>query len=715
MLVFSLAIRGVCGQEQDNVRDYLRQEFQNYLEKTPWEEIYIHTDREEYISGEELWFNIYLIDRQSFKPSLNSRIAYFGLLDTENRPVLQKRILIDNGFGPGQMHLPDTLSSGIYTIVAYTNWMKNFLPSNCFRKDIKIYNAINNNKFKVRLPSVKTAGKEMVTRPGLNPAGAGITLKINDKPDVLEISVSADTKYRTGNGDLFYLVIQTHGNIDRISPETITEENTKIAIPKKSLTGGINQVTIFDSKGEPVCERYAFNPGMEHQTIAILTDSVYREREKITLDIDPGDSFAGAVNSVNFSISVAPETSINDGAGLDNYLIFGTEFSPLVSNLSASRKIGEIPAEALDTILMNVRSNWIDWKRILSDTLHHFKYGMEKEDHFLSGELLTSDGSSSDSSEIVLLFMPGRKAGFQYAKTDNEGNFTFNIHIDEEKKDFIIMPDDTGNNQKIIIRSPFIDKYEQYETKVHAVDIPLPSFIADWSVNYQVEKIYGVSNAGDTLDPVFLPLRPVRFYGKPDIELVMADYITLDEMKEIFFELLPHVALKKKKSDYEISITDRVYDSWYQLLPDMLLDGVRINDPSIIAALDPRIVERIDVVKEEYLVGKYSFPGIINVTTKSADFTTVPLPDHMIRLPYRVIDPLLSFASPAYSSTDLKNSAVPDFRNTLYWNPSVKPGNDGKVRVEFWTSDVVSDYIINLQGITPGGKIISATKSFTVK
>jgi hypothetical protein len=594
--------------------------------------------------------------------------------------------------------------------------MKNFLPSNCFRKDIKIYNAINNNKFKVRLPSDKAAGKGMVTRPGLNPAGAGITLKINDhKPDVLEISVSADKKYRTGNGNLFYLVIQTRGKIDRISPETITEEITKIAIPKKSLTAGINQVTIFDSKGEPVGERYAYNPGMENQTVAIQTGSIYGGREKITLDIDPGDSLTGAGNSAKFSISVAPEASINEGAALDNYLIFGTEFGPLVSNLSASRKIGDIPAEALDTILLNVRSNWINWKTILSDTLYHFNYGMEKEDHFLSGKLLTSDGSSSDSSEIVLLFMPARKAGFQYAKTDNKGNFTFNIHIDEENKDLIFMPDDAVKNQKIIICSPFIDHHEQYETKVDAVSMAVPSFIADWSVNYQVEKIYGVSNAGDTLDPVYLPLRPVRFYGKPDIELVMADYITLDEMKEIFFELLPHVALKKKESDYEISITDRVYDSWYQLLPDMFLDGVRINDPSIIADLDPGIVETIDVVKEEYIVGKYSFPGIINVTTKSADFTTIPLPDYMIRIPYRVIDPLQAFASPAYSSTDLKDSTVPDFRNTLYWNPSVKPGNDGKVRVEFWSSDVVSDYVIHLQGITPGGKLISATKSFTVK
>jgi hypothetical protein len=62
----------------------------------------------------------------------------------------------------------------------------------------------------------------------------------------------------------------------------------------------------------------------------------------------------------------------------------------------------------------------------------------------------------------------------------------------------------------------------------------------------------------------------------------------------------------------------------------------------------------------------------------------------------------------------MKNSAIPDFRNTLYWNPSVKPGIDGRVKLEFRTSDIISDYTLNLQGITPDGKLISARKNFKV-
>jgi hypothetical protein len=228
-------------------------------------------------------------------------------------------------------------------------------------------------------------------------------------------------------------------------------------------------------------------------------------------------------------------------------------------------------------------------------------------------------------------------------------------------------------------------------------------------------KIYGSSSIGEPVTPVIPQLKPKRFYGKPDIELIMADYIKLPVMQEVFFELLPGVSLKNKKSVYEISIADPVDNKIFEEAPGLLIDGVIINDPSKIADLDPEIVEKIDVVKEKYFVGDYLFCGIVNVITKSGDYSYVTLPDYAIRMPYKVIDPVWSFVSPDYSSAEMKNSRNPDFRNTLYWNPSIKPDKDGKARIEFWSSDISSIYKINIQGITSEGKTISLNKIIKVK
>jgi hypothetical protein len=716
LLLYSLLQQTAFPQLQKIVPDYLRQRFLRYTENVPREEIFVHSDREEYISGEDIWFRIYLINRQTFKPSLNSRIVYFELLNSENRPVAQKRILIDKGFGSGQIVLPDTLSTGIYTIRAYTSWMKNFLPYNCFAKEIAVYNSLHINSFKVKLNTTNITKKGTNNKSAEEIENCCVKLRVNNsKPDSLEIFVTADYKFRSENNSVFYIFIQTHGNINYISNEKMTEETTMLSIPKSLLIPGINQVTLFNSKGEPVVERLIYTPFKEKNLLTLRCVDSCSLRNEITLDIELGSEVSTALNSANLSISVAPQTNDLEIMDMNDYMLFGTEYMIQLMDEIKGRKIKDLSPEVMDSILLNVRSNWINWGAVLSDDLPHFKYHIEKEDHFLLGKLITNDQQAVLSDEYLLLCTSGKEAGFQYARTDNDGNFSFNIHIDEGLKDLIIMPDNLNKNHKIIIESSFSDQYIQSEISVDTTTRPIPPEISKWSVNYQVRTIYGISGHGGPLNPIFPSLKPIRFYGKPDIELIMADYLSLPVMEEVFFELLPHVYLKKKKSKYEISITDRVDNNLYVSLPSLMIDGVIIKDPLMIVNLDPEIVEKIDVIKEKYLVGKYFFPGIVNVITKSGDFSCVSLPDYMIRLPYRVIDPVWSFVSPDYSSVEMANSRIPDYRNTLYWNPFVKTCKDGKAKIEFWSSDNKSDYVINIQGLTQEGKIFSLKKIIKVK
>ncbi len=712
ILIHILFLQGIFGQNPGSMTDYLSQRFLNYCKSVPREEIFIHSDREEYIAGEEFWFNIYLIDRQSFKTSVNSRIVYFELLNAENRPVVQKRILIDKGFGPGQILLPDSLSTGIYTIRAYTSWMKNFLPVNCFMKDIAIYNTLSNKGSKGKLSFKRNRLKNVVQDIKSTP----ITLTVNNsKQDTLEVSLVSDNQFRVENNNLLYIFIQTHGNINLVSSEKMTPGTTNIFIPKTLLSSGINQITIFNSKGEQVAERLIYTPVKRNNFLTIHSVDSCDLRNKIILEIEPGNEESAVLNSTNLSISVAPETNDSEIMDMDDYLLFGTEYGLQEWNMIKFGRIEELTPEIIDSILLNVRSNWIDWTKILSGDQYHFRYQFEKEDHNISGKLLSNDQKTVHSGELVLMCTPGKEAAFQYARTDNEGNFSFKVHINEGLKDLIIMPDDVSKNEKANMESSFSNQYLQPVVYADSTSRSMTPQISKLSVNHQVQKIFEISSMGSPLKPVFPFVYPVRFYGKPDIELTLADYISLPVMSEIFFELLPGVSLKKRKSTYEISITYRIDDKQFSTSPCLMIDGVIIKDPAMIANLDPEIVEKIDVIREKYLVGKYFFPGIVNIITKSGDFSCVSLPDYMIRLPYKVIEPVRSFVSPDYSSQEMKDSRIPDYRNTLYWNPSVKLTNDGKARVEFWSSDNKSDYIINIQGITQEGKTFFLQKILKVK
>ena len=95
---------------------------------TPREDIYLHIDRDKYIAGEDIWFSIYNLDRETGKLSSVSVVAYVELLNPWNMPIIQKRLQLSGGRGEGNFAVPDSVSSGTYTLRAYTNWMKNFLP-----------------------------------------------------------------------------------------------------------------------------------------------------------------------------------------------------------------------------------------------------------------------------------------------------------------------------------------------------------------------------------------------------------------------------------------------------------------------------------------------------------------------------------------------------------------------------------------------------------
>ena len=710
ILIQFLILQGTYGQTSSDKSDYLRQRFLRYCKSVPMEEIFIHTDREEYVSGENLWFNTYLIDRQSSKQSSNSTIVYFELLNSANRPVVQKRILITKGLGPGQIILPDTLSTGTYTIRAYTNWMKNFLPSNCFMKNILVFNAINYKPSKtigVQLNTELSKSSKDIPQSNNN----DVKVKINDlKPDTLDLFLEAGNQFRADNRNTFYIFIQTHGNINFVRAETITGESTRISLSKRLLTPGINQITFFNASGKPFSERYIYTPSRQADQITIKSVDSCSLRDKIELEIEMQSKTAFDADSSNLSISVSPMPG-KERDEMSDYMIFGTEFGPSFYR----KELNKISSLTMDSILTQVKSNWINWTEILSGNLPHFKYTSEREDHFLMGDLIVNESKSDPPPEYILMCSPGKEAEFQYARTDSDGHFCFRIHIDEGLKDLVIMPGNSNRTRKINMESSFSDKYINKSIFGDVSRRPDPSFVSKLSVNHQVQKIYGIPSVGSPNKAVNKPEIRQRFYGKPDFELILSDFINLPVMSEIIFELLPGVSLKKKKSGDEISITYHIGDSQFTILPCLMIDGVIIRDASLIANLDPEIVEKIDVIRERYFVGRYFFPGIINVITKTGDFNCVSLPDYMVRLPYRVLDPLNSFESPDYSTEQTRESRIPDYRNTLYWNPAVKSDKNGKARVEFWSSDNKADYVINIQGITKEGKIFSAQKILRVK
>lgn len=105
----------------------------------PAEKITLHTNADFLLTGETLFFKLYCQYANSEKSTL-SKIAYIEVISSEGKSVLQAKVGLTDGEGAGDFFLTSKLESDHYTIIAYTQWMKNFSYRGFFRKEITIIN-----------------------------------------------------------------------------------------------------------------------------------------------------------------------------------------------------------------------------------------------------------------------------------------------------------------------------------------------------------------------------------------------------------------------------------------------------------------------------------------------------------------------------------------------------------------------------------------------
>lgn len=118
----------------------------------PLQKIYFTTDKEIYTPSEQLWFSAYLFENNSLLRD-TANVLTIGLYDVlSEKMVVIKKFLIENRIATGNMLLPDSLFSGDYTLVAYTNLVdETNTPIAANFKPLKIYDRTGDKPFTTTL------------------------------------------------------------------------------------------------------------------------------------------------------------------------------------------------------------------------------------------------------------------------------------------------------------------------------------------------------------------------------------------------------------------------------------------------------------------------------------------------------------------------------------------------------------------------------------
>ncbi|EAR02726.1 TonB-dependent receptor [Maribacter sp. HTCC2170] len=133
-LILSDKINGLILKELDS-------SVTQYSYHNPVEKMYLHTDRDFFSSGENLWYKAYTVLGERHLFSLASKVLHVDLIGPDTQILVSQTHELVDGKAIGSIALPKDFISGNYQLRGYTNWMRNFDDNFFFTKTIKVVGA----------------------------------------------------------------------------------------------------------------------------------------------------------------------------------------------------------------------------------------------------------------------------------------------------------------------------------------------------------------------------------------------------------------------------------------------------------------------------------------------------------------------------------------------------------------------------------------------
>ena len=557
------------------------------------EELFVRTDRDMYITGEQVWFKVYELNGLTHTPSDLSKVVYLEMLDKNNFPLKQIKVKTEKSTGSSSFILPENISSGNYIIRAYTNWMKNFPTDQFFYKTISVINPFESIDH-LKLPSA---------------------IKNNDSTFSITDSLSQSV-------------------ISRPPPD----------VSKKQIN-------------------YTITPGR--------TD--YSSREKVKIEISATD-MAGNPVETDLSVSVAKSAVVSSN-GLTSFYCFNN-------------------------------------REGISGRVEGPEYIAELEGHLISGYLRSKATDEPFRKTDISLSFVGKTARCQFGKTDENGEFNFVVKESGLNEIVIqpLSPDIIG--YYVELNQPFSNSFSKLKPGDFYLDSIKINDINKVIIGMQINNIYEPFRQNRTAETeTFIP----DFYGKPENSIKMADYIELTSLREVVKEIIPNVYTLKQNGKYDFKLINKFRGQPFENKPLVLVDGVPVYDFEKVLNINSKEIERADVINTRYFFSENIFDGIVSFITKKGNLSVMEFDNSVFRQVYEGCQVQNNFYSPDYSTAIMKNSRIPDFRNTLFWKPDLHTDKNGKAEISFFTSDDSSGYMIIVEGIASGGKTGFSSASFIVK
>ena len=493
-----------------------------------------------------------------------------------------------------------------------------------------------------------------------------------------------------------YLVVQSGHQVMHSRKIPAKQGLSSETISTQKFPIGISRISMFDAKHRVRSERLVFvNPHKQLRVTLQARQRNYQPRQKVEVDILTTNEQDTPV-AANLSLAVVDDkilTLANDKQ--DNIL------SGLLMSAELKGKVHEPcfyfqpdqpkATPALDYVMLTHGWRQYQWNQVLSNpTSRHSK---EQVSTTIRGQVMVREGQTKPIKAKVVLFELGGDHRKFETTTDQHGQFMFtDVPMDVPVQLFAQNRANKKKACKIVLRNHHrseclsdFDAYYKYQilseprgsqrvgTRI-VKSIGSRNFDASFFDRFSrfEERLSGKTN--DTPTPLsllegFKPIEQDETYVPPIKNKAKTVYYRVNDQPSVDREQLVRLDLSKIKS--------------LQLNPDF----------------DSTMDVNITMAQKKSLKLKKTAPLLTGLLLNPMEYNAV----------------VKTFVPKEYGIEEQSPKVRTDFRDTIYWNPSVQTNQAGEATLTFWNNDSLTTFRIIAEGWGQNGQLGRAESTYFTK
>jgi hypothetical protein len=154
-----------------------------------------------------------------------------------------------------------------------------------------------------------------------------------------------------------------------------------------------------------------------------------------------------------------------------------------------------------------------------------------------------------------------------------------------------------------------------------------------------------------------------------DYNYGLDDYTRFEDVETILKEYVPSVAVRLKDKKKTFRLLNEADKSVFDDNPLILVDAMPVFDSDLLAAFNPKFLQRLEVLNREFYLNDRTYPGVLSFSSYANNFGLFPLAPAARFFDYPGLRPSLILDKGQFQ-TPASASRIPDWRTVLYWGSS---------------------------------------------